>query len=156
MVDENPDLEFLVPEEGYNLFVDALCILKDSQHNKEAETFINFLCDPEVMGPNLEYLGYAAPASAAKEYMDPELAESDIAYPSEEILARGEAYKSLSLEGTQRRIELWLSVKTTDDVLGAYLWLTGGAIVVVVALIIFFSVRKKRRIARRGTYAAGK
>ncbi len=152
MIEENEDLGFFFPEEGYNLFVDACCIPKGCQHKKEAETFINFLCEPEICGPNLEYLGYASPISASKKYMDPELVASEIAYPSEETLAKGEAFGALSVEGNQLMNSLWLSVKTDDNVLGKYLILTGAAIVVVIGLWLFFKIRKSRSIKRRGMF----
>lgn len=156
MSEENEDLRFCFPEEGFNLFVDAICIPKGCQHKAEAETFINFLCDPEICGQNLEYLGYSSPLSEAKKYMDPEVTESDIAYPPEEVLARGEAFAALSVEGNQRMNSLWLSVKTDDNVLGKYLILTGSAIVVVIALWLFFTVRRKRAIHRRGMFYENK
>lgn len=149
MVEENPDLAFYYPEEGYNLFVDAICIPKGAEHKKEAELFINFLTDPEIMGPNLEYLGYSAPSQAAKEYMDPEIASDPIAYPDEETLERGSSFRSLSLEGTQEMNRLWLQVKTADTSTTVYSILTIAAIVLVILLWIFFKVRKRRKKARR-------
>lgn len=152
MVEENPDLEFYFPEEGFNLFIDACCIPKAASNKEAAELFINFLCEPEICGENLEYLGYSVPISAAKEFMDPELTASEIAYPSEEILAKGESFNALSDQANQLMNELWLSVKTTDDVLGRYLIITGAAIVLGICAWLFFKVRKNRRKARRGTY----
>lgn len=152
MVEENENLEFYYPEEGYNLFVDALCIPKGCAHKKEAETFINFLCDPQICGPNLEWLSYAPPSSAAKEYMDPEFAYNPIIDPDEEVLENGQAFRALSIEGMQEMNRLWLSVKTDDDVLGRYLIITGIALVLVIALVLFLTIRKKRAIARRGKY----
>ena len=152
MVEENEDLEFYYPEEGYNLFVDAMCIPKGAQHKKEAEIFINYLCDPAVCGPNLEWLSYAPPQSAAKEYMDPEFAYDPIIDPEEEVLNKGQAFRALSKEGMQEMSRLWLSVKTDDNILGRYLIITGVALVLVIGLWLFFLIRKKRRIARRGKY----
>ena len=152
MVEENEDLEFYYPEEGYNLFVDAMCIQKGCQHKKEAEIFINFLCDPEICGPNLEWLSYAPPESAAKEYMDPEFAYDPIIDPDESVLAKGQAFRALSVEGMQEMNRLWLSVKTDDNVLGRYLLITGIALVLVIGLWLFFLIRKKSAIARRGKY----
>lgn len=149
MVEENPDLGFYLPEEGFNLFVDAICIPKGCEHKKEAETFINFLISPEICGQNLEYLGYSAPSSAAKEYMDPELAANPIAYPDEKTLALGSAFTSLSLTGTQEMNTLWLTVKTADSSTTVYLILTAAAIVLIVVLWLSFKVRRKRRKARR-------
>ena len=149
MADENPDLEFVFPEEGFNFFVDAICIPKGAEHKKEAETFINFLLEPEICAQNLEYLGYSAPMEAAKEYMDPEMSENPVAYPDAETLARGQVFSALSLEGTQEMNELWLTVKTDDNATVRYLILTGAAIVLVVLLWGFFKVRKRREKARR-------
>ncbi|MBQ9030560.1 MAG: ABC transporter substrate-binding protein [Parasporobacterium sp.] len=152
MAEENPDLEFYFPEEGFNLFIDACCVPKQARNQEAAELFINFLCRPDICGENLEYLGYSVPISEAKEYMDPELTESEIAYPPEEILALGESYNALSDHGNQRMNELWLSVKTTDDVLGRYIIITVAAIVVCIILWLFFKFRRKIRKKRRGTY----
>ncbi len=152
MAVDNEDLQFFVPEEGFNYFVDNMCIPKCAEHKEEAEIFINFLCDPEISGQNMEYLGYASPETAARDYMDPEVASDEITFPPEEVLSHGVIYQSLSVEGTQLMNELWLSVKTDDNTLGLYLWVTGGAIVLVVALWLILGIRKKRRIARRGTY----
>ena len=149
MVEENPDLAFYYPEEGFNLFVDAVCIPKGSEHKAEAETFINFLLDPEVCGQNLEYLGYSSPSSAAKEFMDPEVASDPIAYPDTETLARGLSFSSLSLEGTQEMNNLWLTVKTADTTTTVYLILTIAAVVLVVFLWGFVKFRKRRKKARR-------
>lgn len=152
MVEENEDLAFYYPEEGYNLFVDAMCIPKGAQHKREAEIFINYLCEPEICGPNLEWLSYAPPESAAKNYMDPEFAYDPIIDPEEETLEKGQAFRALSIDGQQEMSRLWLSVKTDDNVLGRYLILTGAALVLVLGLWIFLTIRKKRAVARRGKY----
>lgn len=149
MVEENPDLAFYYPEEGFNLFVDAVCIPKGSEHKAEAETFINFLLSPEICGQNLEYLGYSSPSSAAKEFMDPEVAADPIAYPDTETLARGLSFSSLSLEGTQEMNSLWLTVKTADTTTTVYLILTIAAVVLVAFLWSFVKFRKRRKKARR-------
>ncbi len=149
MVEENPDLGFYFPEEGYNLFVDAICIPKSSTHPAEAELFINFLLQPDICGQNLEYLGYSVPLAAAKEYMDPEVTSSPIAYPDEETMALGQSFNSLSLEGTQRMNEHWLTVKTADSATTVYLILTLVAIALVAFLWVFFKLRKRRQKARR-------
>ena len=152
MVEENEALEFNTPEEGFNIFVDALCIPKGCQHKKEAEIFINFLCEPEICGPNLEYLDYATPFSAAKEYTSPELLEDEVLYPPAEVLERGEAFHALSTDATQLMNELWLSVKTQEADLAKYVILTVVALIVCIGLYLFFHFRKKRLKERRGTY----
>ena len=149
MVEENPDLEFYFPEEGYNLFVDAICIPKGAEHKKEAELFINFLISPEICAQNLEFLGYSAPSSAAKALMDPETAENPVAYPSDEVLARGVAFRALSETATQEMNTLWLTVKTADTATTVYLILTAVAAVGVAVLWLYAKMRRRVKKARR-------
>ena len=105
MMEENEDLAFYLPEhQGFNLFTDAMCIPKCAQEKEAAELFINFMCDPEISGANMDYICYASPVSAAKEYMEEYLAESEIVYPDEEVLAKGTSYAFLS-EETSRYVE---------------------------------------------------
>ena len=149
MAGENEDLEFYRPVEGYNLFVDALCIPKGAQHKEEAEIFINFLLEPEICGGNLEYIGYSSPEEASLEFMDPEVAESPVAYPDDATKARGSNFSALSQESTQYMNALWLTVKTADTATTVYLIMTIIAIALVILLWIFFKVRKRKAKARR-------
>lgn len=113
MADVNPDLAFYLPEdESFNFFIDAMCIPTCCQNKEAAETFINFLCEPEIAGANMDWIGYGTPETAAREYLAPEVAESSVAYPSDEILSRGTSFLTLPLETNQLMEELWLKVKT--------------------------------------------
>ena len=99
MMDENPDLQFYLPEEqGFNLFIDAMCIPKCCQNQEAAELFINFLCDPEISGANMDYICYASPIEGARDYMDEYLAESEVIYPDDSILEKGTSYLFLPPE----------------------------------------------------------
>ena len=150
MVEENPDLGFFLPEEGFNVFIDAACIPKGCTNKSGAEAFINFLCKPEVCGQNLEYLGYSAPISSAREFMDPSVSESDIAYPSEEKLQGGESFNALPIETNQIMDSLWLSVKTSGSDMTAYLIAGGALVFVAIALTVTLKLRRKKRLAMRG------
>ena len=149
MQEENENLEFYHPKEGFNIFVDAVCIPKGAEHKTEAEIFINFLLEPEICAGNLEYIGYSSPETASLEFMDPEVVEDPITYPDAETRAKGESFKALSIEATQYMNALWLTVKTADTSITFYVILTIVAFVLVVFLWIFFKVRKRRAKARR-------
>ena len=95
MIEENPDLAFVVPKEGTNLFVDAMCIPKGAQNKENAEAFINFMCDPENMAANIEYIAYSSPSSAARELLSDELKNSDICYPDEALLENTDTFINL-------------------------------------------------------------
>ncbi len=153
MLEDNPDLGFFFPQEGFNLFIDCLMIPSSAEHKAEAEAYINFLLSPEVCGENLDYLGYSAPEDAAKEYMDPEVSSSEIAYPSAETLARSEAFLYLPTESNQLMDSLWLDVKTGDsEDTTVMMAVTIGVIVLALAILLIHSLRKKRRRARRCRY----
>ena len=112
MMDNNPDLDFYLPEDqGFNLFIDAMCIPKCASQKEAAETFINFLCEPEIAAGNIEWIGYGTPLSAAKEYMDPEILEDPVTYPSEEVLANGTSFAYLPDEITRYVEELFMKVR---------------------------------------------
>ncbi len=153
MLEDNPDLGFYFPEEGFNLFIDCMMIPSSAEHKAEAEAYINFLLNPEICGENLDYLGYSAPEDAAKEYMDPEVSSSDIAYPSAETLARSESFLYLSTETNQLMDSLWLDVKTGDsEDTTVMMAVTVGVIVLALAILLLHSILKKKRKARRCRY----
>ena len=112
MVEENPDLAFYRPTaQGYNMFIDAMCIPTCAQEKEAAETFINFLCSPEISSANMAFLGYSVPSTAAKELMDPEVANSDVAYPDADTLATGTSFNYLPEETSRYMESLFMEVR---------------------------------------------
>ena len=110
MAGENENLCFYLPEQGYNAFIDAMCIPSCAQNKEAAELFINFLCDPEIAGGNMDWICYGTPISAALEYMDPETVE-DPAYPSKALWVAGDVYASLPRATTRLMEELFMQVR---------------------------------------------
>jgi spermidine/putrescine transport system permease protein len=116
MMENNPDLRFYLPEhQGFNRFTDAMCIPTCCKEKEAAELFINFLCDPEISGANMDYICYGSPISEAKEYMEDYLAESDIIYPDKDLLSKGTAYKYLSEEISRYVEGLYQAATKTAD-----------------------------------------
>lgn len=112
MVEENPDLAFYRPTaQGYNMFIDAMCIPTCCQEKEAAEAFINFLCSPEISSANMEFLGYSTPSTAAKELMDPEVAGSEVAYPDADTLATGTSFNFLPEETSRYMESLFMEVR---------------------------------------------
>ena len=112
MMGENENLAFYLPEDqGFNLFIDAMCIPTCAKEKEAAELFINFLCDPEIAAANMDWVGYSTPLSAAKEYLDPEVVENPVSYPANEVLANGSSYAFLP-EDISRYVEsLFMEVR---------------------------------------------
>ena len=112
MMEENENLDFYLPQDqGFNLFIDAMCIPDCCREKEAAELFINFLCDPEISGANMDYICYASPISEAKEYMEEYLAESEVIYPDEEVLAAGTNYQFLPSEISRHVESLFMGVR---------------------------------------------
>ena len=112
MMGENENLDFYLPEsQGFNLFIDAMCIPACAKEKEAAELFINFLCDPEIAGANMDWICYGTPLSAAKEFIDPETVNDPVTYPDESILANGSSYAYLP-EDISRFVEsLFMEVR---------------------------------------------
>ena len=112
MMEENENLAFYLPEnQGFNRFVDAMCIPTCAQEKEAAELFINFLCDPEISGANMDYICYASPISEAKNYMEEYLAESEVVYPDESLLAHGTSFGFLPPEISRLMESLFMAVR---------------------------------------------
>jgi spermidine/putrescine-binding protein len=62
MYSENDNLAFYYPEEGTNVFVDAMCIPSSSKHPEIAMEYINFMLSPDAAIANALFLGYASPS----------------------------------------------------------------------------------------------
>ena len=114
---EGVDLAFVIPEEGSNWFVDAMCMLKDAPHQREAHMWINFIASTEANLANMDYIWYASPNREALERypayyeelygeeLDRSLYEIMAAPP--ETLARCEAYLNLPPETLNLYKSLW-------------------------------------------------
>ena len=115
MAEENPDLKFFLPEhQGFNLFIDAMCIPSCAQEKEAAETFINFLCDPEISAANMDWVCYSTPISEAKQYLDPEVANSEVSYPAAEKLIKASSYSFLNPETTRLVEALFMTVRNSQ------------------------------------------
>lgn len=148
LVDNSEDIAFAVPEEGTNFFVDAMCVPKTASHKREAEEYINFLCDPEIAGANMDYVGYSTPESLAKEYLDPEVAESPLHYPSQETLSRTQIFVNLPEETSREVDRLWAEVKMGGPGESAVLVaIILGFLGVYIAIIIYKRRKRKRELA---------
>ena len=114
MMGENENLAFYLPEhQGFNMFIDAICIPTCAKEKEAAETFINFLCDPEIAGANMDWICYGTPLSAAKEFMDPEMVNDPVTYPNNESLANGSSFAYLPEEITRYMESLFMDVRNS-------------------------------------------
>lgn len=110
---ENPNLEYVIPKEGSNIWIDSWVIPKNSKNKEHAEAFINFMCRPDIAKMNFDYITYSTPNTAARELIeDPAIRDSRIAFPGDEELARCETYNYLGDEWNDKYNELWREIKS--------------------------------------------
>ena len=111
---ENPDLEYVIPKEGSNVWIDSWVIPKNAKHKENTEKFINFLCRPDIALMNFEYITYSTPNTAARELIeDPEIRNSHIAFPDDSELERCETFHFLGNEAEEIYNQLWREVKSS-------------------------------------------
>ena len=120
MLENNEDLAYVIPDEGSNWFVDAMCILKDAKNVDEAHEWINFIASTDANLRNMDYIWYASPNEEALEMypawyeeqygepLDQELYE--IMAAPKEILDRCEAYLVLPQEIRTLYNDLWIEL----------------------------------------------
>ncbi len=110
---ENPNLEYVIPKEGSNIWIDSWVIPKNAQHKENAEKFINFLCRPDIALMNFDYITYSTPNTAAQELIEDEnIRSSTIAFPTDEMLENCTAYRFLGDEMDSVYNEFWNQVKS--------------------------------------------
>ena len=105
-------LEYVVPEEGTNLWLDSWVIPKNAQNKENAEKWINFLCRPDIALRNFEYITYSTPNQGAFDLLDPEIQENKAVFPDLDSLENSEVYRYLGDEEEGVYNALWKEVKS--------------------------------------------
>lgn len=108
---ENEDIDYVVPEEGSNLWFDNFVIPKTAKNIEGAHQFINFLLDAEVAAQNTEYVAYSTPNKEALQYMDEEMVADERFYPPPELTDKLEVYENLGRRNLAHYNELFLEFK---------------------------------------------
>lgn len=154
MHNNNPDLAFVYPQEGVNIFVDSICIPKNAKNKAAAEAYINFLLDPDIAVENANYLGYATPNTAVLTREDYELKGNAYLYPEDQQMPKTEYFYNLPQKTLTLMTDLWSELKASQNIeVGEeqktdYTWLyvsVGAVVVIAVAVIAYKVVKKKKR-----------
>ncbi len=105
-------LEYVIPEEGTNLWLDSWVIPANAKNKENAEKWIDFLCRPDIALKNFEYITYATPNKAAKELLDEDLQNNKAVFPDFESLENCEVFRYLGDEADGVYNSLWKEVKS--------------------------------------------
>lgn len=154
MHSNNPDLAFVYPQEGVNIFVDSICIPKNAKNKAAAEAYINFLLDPDIAVENANYLGYATPNTAVLTREDYELKGNEYLYPEDQKMPKTEYFYNLPQKTLTLMTDLWSELKASQNIEAGeeqktdYTWLyvgVGTVVVIAAAVIAYKVVKKKKR-----------
>lgn len=144
MIDDNPDLDFIVPREGTNIYTDAMCIPKGAPNKEAAEMYINFMCETKVALANCGYTNYSTPHTEAFRYLD-EDTQNSYSYPDEETRAKGEVYTALSDQASKQLEEHWTDIMSSGNSNPVTVIIF---IVACIAAIVFINVYKRNKKKR--------
>lgn len=110
---ENPDLEYVIPKEGTNVWIDSWVMLKNAPNKENAEKFLNFICRPDIALKNFEYITYSTPNIGAQELIEDEAVKnSPIAFPDLSQYDNLETYSYLGEDYDELLNSLWKRVKS--------------------------------------------
>lgn len=109
---ENPNLEYVIPKEGTNVWIDSWVIPKNCQNKENAEKWIDFMCRPEIALMNFDYITYSTPNDAARELIeDEDIKNSPIAFPDLSQYSNLETFSYLGEEADLLYNNLWEEIK---------------------------------------------
>ncbi|CAA9331055.1 MAG: Putrescine ABC transporter putrescine-binding protein PotF [uncultured Nocardioidaceae bacterium] len=104
---DNPDIEWVVPEEGLALWSDNMLVPNKAYHKTNAEALMNYYYEPETAARLAAWVNYVCPVQGAKEAMekiDPSLVDAPLIFPDEAFLAKAFSFKSLD-ESTAKQYD---------------------------------------------------
>lgn len=142
ILEENEDLDFVVPDSGTNLFIDAMCIPTSARQKEAAEMYINFMCEPDIAFANIDYICYSTPHQEAFNMLDEEVRKSHVSYPDNEFIAnKTSVFVNLSDEANLKMQDLWTEMKSAEDET-TNKWLVPVFLIFCVLLMIFVLIRR--------------
>ena len=106
------DLEYVLPEEGTNVWIDSWVIPKNAKNKENAEKWIDFLCRPDIAKMNFEYITYATPNKGAFDLLDEEIQNNKAVFPDIDFLKNCEVFQYLGDDVDSIYNDLWKEVKS--------------------------------------------
>lgn len=110
---EDPNIKFVVPEEGLSLWSDNMMVPNLATHQANAEAWINYYYEPAVAAKLAAYVNYICPVQGAQQEMekiDPELAQNPLIFPDDEMLSSTFDFMPLDEQQSQQYEGDWANV----------------------------------------------
>lgn len=144
LIKKNPNLRLVIPKEGTNKFIDAMCIPKGAEHYNEALQYINFMCDSEISKANSIKTGYSSPEKVVREREDISPEQKYLNKLNNEIDESTQIFNGLPDDLNRKIEEMWVLVKIGEEGKGIELIIT----LLTVVILLIFSVFYKRKKAK--------
>lgn len=110
-MDEDPETEYLIPQEGSEIWLDLLAIPADAPHRDLAEKFINFMLEPRIAARTAEFNRAATPNQGARPLLPASSLNNPAIYPPAEVMDRLEWASDLG-PGNLLYDDAWTQVKS--------------------------------------------
>ncbi|WEV78870.1 spermidine/putrescine ABC transporter substrate-binding protein [Janibacter cremeus] len=105
---DDPKVTFAIPDAGGMLWSDNMQVPALASHKANAEKLMNYYYDPKVAAEVAAWVNYICPVEGAKEAMrdiDPELADNELIFPSEQTLSKVHGFMLPSWEEREKLVE---------------------------------------------------
>jgi spermidine/putrescine transport system substrate-binding protein len=110
-LNENPQLDYVIPKEGSYRWVDNLCLVRNSPHRENALKLADYLIEGKVAADIADTVHYGSPNLAARPFMDKGLLKDPRVFPPPSVDRRLRFHALLTSEQVQKWNELWSDVK---------------------------------------------
>ena len=140
-------LEYVIPKEGSNFWIDAMCIPKTSKNTEGAMKFIDFMCSTEIAFDNVEYIEYSTPHTEALKELGEDYINNNIYNPSTEILANCDPFSYLEPDVQESYNKAWESVRLASKGGSSYTkWIVIGVVAAIIIILVVVFVLYKKKI----------
>lgn len=106
------DLEYVLPEEGSNVWIDSWIMMKKGKNHEGAQKFLDYLCRADVAVKNFEEIYYPTPNTAAYNSLNKDVREDPLIFPDEDVVKKCEVYKALDSKTMALYSQMWKELKT--------------------------------------------
>lgn len=112
IIDENENMDFFIPEQGSNVWIDGMVITKDCQNTKLAHKFMNYFLEHDVAVVNTEYIGYDSAVQSVYEYFRDEEYAGNPGCAPDTSNVKNEEFKDRDKDIKSYTSGLWTKVKS--------------------------------------------
>jgi spermidine/putrescine transport system substrate-binding protein len=108
---ENPNITFLFPKEGFVIWADTFAIPVNAPHKEEAYTFLNFILRPEIGKAVAEYTTFPIANAAGQKLLPEAIRNNPTIYPSKSVLKHGQFQADLRDDTLALYEQYWEQLK---------------------------------------------